>query len=106
MSCKALRPGATRTFAFRFLTPAAMHDPGRLLNFPSLLNARDLGGYPTLDGSHKRWRSLVRAMIWRSYAGRDARSRRFTASRRSWTCAGRGGRASPSPVARDLQQVH
>src|SRR2546421_6723706 len=38
-----------------------MHDPARLLNFPSLLNARDLGGYPTLDGSHTRWRSLVRS---------------------------------------------
>jgi len=38
-----------------------MHDPGRLLNFPSLLNARDLGRLSTLDGSHTRWRSLVRA---------------------------------------------
>jgi protein-tyrosine phosphatase len=38
-----------------------MHDTQRLLNFPSLLNARDLGGYPTLDGSQTRWRSLLRA---------------------------------------------
>ena len=29
--------------------------------FPSLLNARDLGGYPTLDGAVTRSRSLVRA---------------------------------------------
>ena len=29
--------------------------------FPSLLNARDLGGYPTLDGTVTRSRSLVRA---------------------------------------------
>jgi protein-tyrosine phosphatase len=38
-----------------------MNDPRRLLNFPSLLNARDLGGYPTRDASHTRWGSLVRA---------------------------------------------
>ena len=34
---------------------------GNLLHFPNLLNARDLGGYPTVDGAHTRWRSLVRA---------------------------------------------
>jgi protein-tyrosine phosphatase len=33
----------------------------RLLNFPELLNARELGGYPTSDGAHTRWRSLLRA---------------------------------------------
>jgi hypothetical protein len=38
-----------------------MHDQTRLLHFPNLLNARDLGGYPTVDGAHTRWRSLVRA---------------------------------------------
>src|SRR3979490_2321924 len=38
-----------------------MHDRKRLLHFPNLLNARDLGGYPTVDGAHTRWRSLVRA---------------------------------------------
>jgi len=38
-----------------------MHDPKRRLDFPALLNARDLGGYPTLDGSTTRWRSLVRS---------------------------------------------
>jgi protein-tyrosine phosphatase len=38
-----------------------MHDPKRRLDFPGLLNARDLGGYPTLDGSTTRWRSLVRS---------------------------------------------
>ncbi len=31
------------------------------LSFPKLLNARDLGGHPTTDGAHTRWRSLVRA---------------------------------------------
>ena len=29
--------------------------------FPSLLNARDLGGYPTADGAVTRRRSLLRA---------------------------------------------
>jgi len=38
-----------------------MHDPQRSLHFPSLLNARDLGGYPTTDGAETRWRSLLRA---------------------------------------------
>lgn len=38
-----------------------MQNSERLLDFPSLLNARDLGGYPTLDGSQTRWRSLLRS---------------------------------------------
>ncbi len=38
-----------------------MYDPKRRLDFPALLNARDLGGYPTTDGSTTRWRSLVRS---------------------------------------------
>jgi protein-tyrosine phosphatase len=38
-----------------------MDDPRRLLDFPGLLNARDLGGYPTLDGARTRFRSLLRA---------------------------------------------
>ena len=33
----------------------------RALEFPNLLNARDLGGYATSDGAHTRCRSLVRA---------------------------------------------
>lgn len=36
-------------------------DPRRRLDLPRLLNARDLGGWPTLDGGVTRWRSLVRA---------------------------------------------
>jgi protein-tyrosine phosphatase len=36
-------------------------EPGRPLDFPNLLNARDLGGHPTSDGSQTRWRSLLRA---------------------------------------------
>lgn len=38
-----------------------MRNSERLLSFPELLNARDLGGYPTLDGSLTRWRSLLRS---------------------------------------------
>ena len=38
-----------------------MHDPQRRLSFHGLLNARDLGGYPTVDGARTRWRSLLRA---------------------------------------------
>jgi protein-tyrosine phosphatase len=38
-----------------------MRNPERLLSFPSLLNARDLGGYPTVDGGQTRWRSLLRS---------------------------------------------
>jgi protein-tyrosine phosphatase len=33
----------------------------RTLNIPPLLNARDLGGHPTTDGSHTRYRSLFRS---------------------------------------------
>jgi protein-tyrosine phosphatase len=36
-------------------------EQSRALEFPDLLNARDLGGHPTTDGAHTRWRSLLRA---------------------------------------------
>ncbi len=39
----------------------AADDARRRLDFPQLLNARDLGGCPTLDGGETRWRSLLRA---------------------------------------------
>ncbi len=38
-----------------------MHNSERLLAFPALLNARDLGGFPTVDGGQTRWRSLLRS---------------------------------------------
>ena len=38
-----------------------MQHSERLLDFPSLLNARDLWGYPTVDGAQTRWRSLLRS---------------------------------------------
>lgn len=31
------------------------------MSFPELLNVRDLGGYPTVDGGQTRWRSLLRS---------------------------------------------
>jgi protein-tyrosine phosphatase len=44
------------------LTPRQLAaEPQRRLDFPQLLNARDLGGCPTLDGGRTRWRSLLRA---------------------------------------------
>jgi protein tyrosine/serine phosphatase len=33
----------------------------RFLDWPACLNARDVGGYATLDGRHSRWGALVRA---------------------------------------------
>src|SRR5579872_6056685 len=38
-----------------------MHNSDRQLAFPGLLNARDLGGYPTVDQCETRWRSLLRS---------------------------------------------
>ncbi len=38
-----------------------MRTSERSLSFPELLNARDLGGYPTVDGGKTRWRSLLRS---------------------------------------------
>ena len=38
-----------------------MHNSERLLSFPALLNARELGGYPTVDGAQTRCRSLLRS---------------------------------------------
>jgi len=47
--------------AHELVTPRQLTaDPRRRLDFPQLLNARDLGGCPTLDGGRTRWRSLLR----------------------------------------------
>ncbi len=35
--------------------------PPRLLRWEACLNARDVGGYPTLDGGITRWRALIRS---------------------------------------------
>ena len=83
-----------------------MHSRARLLNFPSLLNARDLGGYPTLDGSQTRWRSLVRADDLAQLTPAGVRALADygieTVVDLRWP---EEVAASPSPVARDLRQV-
>ena len=38
-----------------------MHPAPQPLSFPELLNVRDLGGLPTVDGARTRSRSLLRA---------------------------------------------
>ena len=38
-----------------------MTEHERAVDFPDLLNVRDLGGCPTTDGAETRWRSLLRA---------------------------------------------
>src|SRR5579863_5858400 len=42
------------------MEPGAVQPTGGV-NFPALLNVRDLGGYPTSDGAVTRSRSLLRA---------------------------------------------
>jgi protein-tyrosine phosphatase len=83
-----------------------MHDPKRRLDFPALLNARDLGGYPTTDGSRTRWRSLVRSddLSQLTLEGLAALSRYGieTVVDLRWPDE---VTASPSPVARELQHI-
>jgi protein-tyrosine phosphatase len=40
-------------------------DRGRRLDWPGVLNARDLGGHPTLDGRRTRWGVVVRSDMLR-----------------------------------------
>jgi len=83
-----------------------MHDPKRRLDFPALLNARDLGGYPTTDGSRTRWRSLVRSddLSQLTLDGLEALSRYGieTVVDLRWPDE---VAASPSPVARELKHI-
>ncbi len=83
-----------------------MHDPRRILDLPALLNARDLGGYPTLDGARTRWRSLVRAddLVQLTAAGvRGIRTFGIeTVLDLRWP---EEVSAHPSPIARDLVHV-
>ncbi len=84
-----------------------MHDPRRALKFPALLNARDIGGYPTSDGATTRWRSLLRA---------DDPGQLTAAGLRSLADLGLQTvidlrwpeeiTASPNPIARSLKNVH
>jgi len=83
-----------------------MHDPKRRLDFPALLNARDLGGYPTTDGARTRWRSLVRSddLSQLTLDGLEALSRYGieTVVDLRWPDE---VAANPSPVARELQHI-
>lgn len=83
-----------------------MHDPKRRLDFPALLNARDLGGYPTTDGSQTRWRSLVRSddLSQLTLEGLEALSRYGigTVVDLRWPDE---VATSPSPVARELKHI-
>ena len=82
-------------------------DPRRRLDFPHLLNARDLGGCPTLDGGHTRWRSLLRAD---DLAQLDDTGLRALADYGVRTVLDLRWRAEterhPSPIPAGLPQVH
>jgi protein-tyrosine phosphatase len=84
-----------------------MHDSRRLLNFPQLLNARDLGGYPTVDGARTRWRSLLRADDLAQLTPSGVRAiaeygvETIVDLRWSEEVAAR-----PSPVTRELSHIH
>jgi protein-tyrosine phosphatase len=83
-----------------------MHDPQRILNFPGLLNARDLGGYPTTDGAQSRWRSLVRAddLVQLTTAGLEAMGEFGIATVIDLRWPEEAAK-SPSPIARNLPHV-
>ncbi len=82
-------------------------DPRRRLTFPRLLNARDLGGCPTLDGARTRWRSLLRAD---DLAQLDAAGLAALAEFGLVTVVDLRWRAEterhPSPIPAALPQVH
>ena len=83
-----------------------MDEARRLLDFPGLLNARDLGGYPTLDGASTRFRSLLRAddLVQLTPDGVQALAAFGveTVVDLRWP---EEVTASPSPLPRDLQHV-
>ena len=83
-----------------------MYDAKRLLDFPDLLNARDLGGYPTTDGAQTRWRSLLRAddLAQLTLAGLEAFSSYGieTVVDLRWP---EEVTSSPTPITRALQHI-
>lgn len=83
-----------------------MHNPLRLLQFPGLLNARELGGYPTSDGSETRWRSLLRSddLVRLTAEGMQALSDYGVRTVVDLRWPGEVA-ASPHPIARDAQHV-
>jgi protein-tyrosine phosphatase len=83
-----------------------MHDRQRVLSFPALLNARDLGGHPTLDSSSTRWRSLVRSddPVQLTAAGLDALAQYGIATVIDLRWAEEIA-ISPNPIARELRHI-
>ncbi len=83
-----------------------MHDSRRVLNFPALLNARDLGGYPTIDGDTTKWRSLLRAddLVQLTPEGIDALGR-FGVSTVIDLRWPEEAKESPSPISTALPHV-
>jgi protein-tyrosine phosphatase len=82
-------------------------DPRRRLHLPRLLNARDLGGCPTLDGGQTRWRSLARSD---DLAQLDAAGLRALADYGIETVIDLRWRAEaerhPSPIPTTLPHIH
>jgi protein-tyrosine phosphatase len=83
-----------------------MDDPRRILHLPALLNARDLGGYPTQDGGQTRWRSLVRAddLVQLTPEGVDALADYGIRTVIDLRWPGEAS-AAPHPIPRDLKHV-
>ncbi len=88
-------------------TLAAMDEPQRRLSFPGLLNVRDLGGCPTMDGERTRFGSLVRADDLAQLSDEGVRALdEFgieTVIDLRWP---QEARRHPSPIPRLLQRVH
>jgi protein-tyrosine phosphatase len=83
-----------------------MHHPRRLLHFPELLNARELGGYPTRDGGRTRWRSLLRSddLVHLTPEGLQALADYGVQTVVDLRWPGEVA-ASPNPIARDVQPM-
>jgi protein-tyrosine phosphatase len=99
--------GSKYTVARKLTIPGSpMHDARRILQFPDLLNVRDLGGYPTLDGQQTRWRSLLRAddLVQLTPAGVAAMAQFGveTVVDLRWP---EEVEISPHPIPRDMQHV-
>ena len=59
--------------------PAKMNDCNPALHFPKLLNVRDLGGHPTVDGRLTHRRSLLRSDDLAQLTAESRRTRRLLA---------------------------
>ncbi|MFJ3876798.1 tyrosine-protein phosphatase [Streptomyces sp. NPDC090077] len=55
-----LAPAAAHAAAGPAASAAGTTAPGRVLTVPGLVNARDIGGYPTYDGKTTKWGTVYR----------------------------------------------